>query len=63
MKAVMTQAICSTPLSSPTMVGSALESTVWFSDASSMVTMRPANSRTILRCVGIALFSGCAPGR
>src|SRR5699024_8214420 len=35
----------STPCSSPTIVGSAVASTVWFNDASSIVTISAANSR------------------
>src|SRR5699024_4082691 len=42
---LITQVIWSTPCSSPTIVGSAVASTVWFNDASSIVTISAANSR------------------
>ena len=44
MKPVMTQLMWSTPPRSPTMVGRAVERMVWPRDASSMTTMRLANS-------------------
>src|SRR5699024_7702887 len=44
---VMTQGMRSTPSSSPTIVGSAVDKTVWFSDASSMASINPINSSVI----------------
>ena len=47
MKAVITQSISLTPLSSPTIVGRAVLSTVWFRAASSMESISPMNSSTM----------------
>lgn len=49
MNDVTTQLMCSTPCSSPTIVGMALESTVLLREAMSIVTMSPRKRGTILR--------------
>src|SRR3954449_5214944 len=47
--AVTTQERCWSPPSSPTIVGSAVETIVWSSDASSMTSMSPLTTRRIER--------------
>lgn len=49
MNAVITQDMCSTPCSSPTMVGSAVEKMVWLSEDMSWVRINPTNSRVMVR--------------
>ena len=59
MNAVITQDMCSTPSSSPTMVGRAGESTVWFSEDISMISISPMNSS---RMLGAGAGSMAPPG-
>ena len=47
--AVTTQERCSSPPSSPTIVGSAVETIVWSSDASSITSISPLTTRRIDR--------------
>ena len=57
MKAVMTQAICSTPSSSPTMVGSAVANTVWPIAAMSIARIsaeKISHNRRPVGCSGAA---------
>src|SRR5690625_7695976 len=58
MYAVITQSIRSTPSNSPTMVGSAVLSTVWLSAASSMDSISAANNNWTPRLDSAESFGG-----
>ena len=61
MNAVETHSIWSTPSSSPTMVGSAVASTVWLSENMNIAIIRPTKSRMIAEVViGAVCSSGPA---
>ena len=54
MKPVWIQSIRSTPFSSPTIVGSAVASTVWLRENMNIASMSPMKRRTMLPVVGRA---------
>src|SRR5699024_3573987 len=59
MYAVITHIIFSTPCISPTIVGSALESTIWDKDANNITIMRVEKSNSMLRFDLDAAVEGC----
>ena len=59
--AVVTHSMWSTPPSSPTMVGRAVDTIVWSSELTNMASMSPANTAMSERLLMISPCSGTAP--